>query len=357
MTNRQTTIKNIAERAGVSISTVSRVLSGKAKKYRISEHTEKDVIRIAKNLNYAPNQLARALRLRRTNTIGLIIPDISNPFFSSIARFIELESRKAGFSVMICDSEEDSEIERDSIKILGMRKVDGMIICPVGKESKYISAIVKQNVPVVTVDRYFPELDLAYVVSDNYHGSIDAVNHFIENGHQKIAFIQGLTDSSVNKDRLRGYKDALRMNGIPLSDTMVVGDSFGEQSGYIGAKFLLNRSERPTAIFAGGNLISFGAMRAIAEENLSIPDDISIIAFDDQAFSGYLSTPMTTIGQKKEEIGKISIKLLLNQMNLESTTEQTGIMVPTELIVRKSVKKLALTRTSGLKEKDVLVGV
>lgn len=354
MQNRQITIKIIAERAGVSVSTVSRVLSGKAKKYRISEKTEKAVIRIAKDLNYSPNQLARALRLSRTNTIGLIIPDISNPFFASIARYIELESRKSGFSVMICDTEENSEIEKDSIKILGMRKVDGMIICPVGKESKHISDIAKLNIPVITVDRYFPELNLAYVVSDNYNGAIDAVNYFIENGHQRIAFIQGLRDSSVNKDRLRGYRDALKSHNIPFTDSFVVGDHFGEQSGYIGAKFLLNRPDRPTAIFAGSNLISFGAMRAMAEENLNIPDDISMIAFDDQPFSGYLSTPMTTIGQKKEEIGKISVKLLLNEMNLENKSDQKGIIMPTELIIRKSVKNLIFSTNSDSVRDTVL---
>jgi len=338
--NRQATIKIIADRARVSISTVSRVLSNQAKKYRISEKTEKVVLRIANELNYEPNQLARALRTKQTNTIGLIIPDISNPFFSSIARCIEIESRKAGYSVMICDSQEDTDIEKNSIKILGMRKVDGMIICPVGKESKYISDITKHNIPVITVDRYFPDLKLSYVVSDNYNGSIHAVNHFVENDHRKIAFIQGLRDSSVNNDRLRGYKDALKKHGIQLKESYIVGDDFGEQNGYISTKFLLSGSDRPTAIFAGSNLISLGAMRAITEENLKIPDDISIIAFDDQPYSEFLSTPMTTVTQQKEEMGKISIKLMLDELKSKDVTDKKGIVVQTELIVRKSVKKL-----------------
>jgi len=338
--NPPATIKIIADRANVSITTVSRVLSGKGNEYRISSKTQEVVFRIANELHYEPNLFARALRLKRSNTIGMIIPDISNPFFAIIASCVERESRKAGYSVIVCDSQESTDIERESIKILEMRMVDGLIICPVGKESKYISELAKHGVPIVTVDRYFPRLNLSYVVSDNYNGSIQAINHFVENGHTKIAFIQGLLDSSANNDRLRGYKDGLKAHNIAINETFIVGDSFGEQNGYIGAKFLLNGSDRPTAIFAASNLISLGAMRAISEEHLKIPNDISMIAFDDQPYSDYLFTPMSTINQKKEELGKLSISLLLKEIHSNNTTDKKRIVVPTELIVRKSVAKL-----------------
>ena len=338
--NTKTTIKVIADRADVSVTTVSRVLSRQAKEYRIGTKTEETVLRIANELNYEPNILARSLRLQQTYSIGMIVPDISNPFFASIARYVEIESRKAGYSVMICDSQEDTEVEKDSIKVLGMRKVDGMIVCPVGKESKYIEEISEKNIPIVTVDRCFPKLNLSYVVSDNYNGSIQAVNHFVEKGHRKIAFIQGLSDSSVNNERLRGYRDAHERHNLPLNESFIVGEDFGEKNGYIGAKILLNGPDRPTAIFGGSNLISLGAIRAISEESLKIPDDISIIAFDDQPYFDFLATPLTSVGQKKEELGKIAIKLLLSELNEENTTDKKKIIVPTELIVRASVKKL-----------------
>lgn len=334
------TLNVVANLADVSITTVSRVLSGKAEKYRISKRTKDEVLRIAKDLQYEPNQLARALRMKQTYTIGMIIPDISNPFFSSIARYVEVESRRAGYSVMICDSQEDTAVEKDSIKILETKKVDGMLICPVGKESKHIFKMAEQNIPVVMVDRYFPELKLSYVVSDNYNGSIQAVNHFAEKGHRRIAFIQGIPGSSVNEDRLRGYRDAHMLSGIPINESYIVGDNFGEQNGYIGTKMLLNESKPPTAIFAGSNLISLGSMRAIKEEHLSIPDDISMIAFDDQPYSEFLPSPMTAVRQKIEELGKLSIKLLLNEMNSDEISDKKRIVVPTELIVRNSVKKL-----------------
>lgn len=338
--NPPVTIKSIADQAKVSISTVSRVLSGKAESYRISKKTEDAILKIAQDLKYEPNHLARALRLRQTNTIGMIIPDIANPFFSSIVNCVEIESRKAGYSVITCGSQENSDVEKESVKILVMRKVDGMIICPVGEESSHIYELTKKNIPFIIVDRYFPNLDLPYVVSDNYNGSIKAVNHFVENGHTKIAFIQGLPTSSVNKERLRGYKEALREHKIPINESFIVGDNFGEQNGYIGAKILLNRSEPPTSIFAASNLISLGAMRAVSEENLKIPDDISLIAFDDQPYSDFLSTPMTTIEQKKEELGRISIRLLLDEITKGKKSEKKGIIVPTELRIRKSVKRL-----------------
>lgn len=340
--NISPTIKIIAENAKVSISTVSRVLSGQAVRYRISKRTERKVHKIAKDLNYEPNQLARALRTKQTYTIGMIIPDISNPFFSSIAQCVEIESRKAGYSIIICDSQEETEIEKDSIKTLSSRKIDGIIICPVGNESGHIDDLSRRNIPIVTVDRYFPDLDLPYVVTDNYLGSVLAVNHFVENGHRKIAFIQGLPNSSVNKERLKGYKAALQNHNLPVNDFYIVGDNFGEQNGYIGAKILLNAPDRPTAIFCGSNLISLGAIRAITDENLKIPDDISTIAFDDQFYSGYLATPMTTIGQEKEDMGKIAIRLLLNKINSKNLKDKKGIVIPPKLIVRKSVRRLGL---------------
>ncbi len=338
--NDHTTLKIIAGSANVSVTTVSRVLSGKAEKYRISKKTEDIVYRIAQDLKYEPNQLARALRMKQSCTIGVIIPDISNPFFSSIVRHVEIESRKAGYIVMVCDSQEDTEIEKNAINMLEMRKVDGMIICPVGEESKYIEKLINRKTPVVITDRYFPNLNLSYVTSDNYNGSIQAVNHFIEKGHRKIAFIQGLSESSVNKDRLRGYKNVHQMNSLPINESYIVGENFGEHSGYIGSKILMSGSDHPTAILACSNLICLGAMRALREDQLRIPDDISMIAFDDHPYSDYLYTPMTTIRQKVKDIGKISIKLLFDIIDLENPSEKKEIIVPTELIVRKSVKSL-----------------
>lgn len=334
------TLEDIANKVGVSTTTVSRVLTGQSNRYRISDRTRELVSNTASELGYLPNQLARGLRTKRTNTIGLIIPDISNPFFSTIARNIEILARKVGISIILSDSQEDTQLEIESLRILQARNVDGLIICPVGEESAHLLNIVRNGLPVVIVDRYFPDINCPHVVSDNYQGALDAVSHFFEMEHKRVAFIQGRVNTSVNNDRVRGYRDAHKLHNIPVDESLIVGDSFGKRNGYSSAKILLKKNPPPTAIFLASNLISLGAMSAIHEENLKIPDDISIIAFDDQPYSDYLATPMTTVNQQTAEAGEISFKLLLSQIEDEQYKSVERIVLPTTLIFRKSVKRL-----------------
>jgi len=334
------TLKNIADHIGVSVSTVSRVLSGKASDYRISKETEKNVREVAKKLNYSPNQLARGLRLKKTNVIGLVIPDISNPFFASIAKSVESEARKAGYSIMLCDTQEDTKIEISSLQLLWNRKVDGVIICPVGQESKHLERLWDTGFPMVVIDRYFPELECPSIISDNYQGALDGVNYLLENNHRIIGCIQGFLKTSVNDDRVRGYRDAHKTHNITFDDSLIVGDSFGEQNGYISAKILLNRTVKPTAFFTFSNLICLGVIHAIKEENLRIPEDISIVSFDDHSYANYLSTPISTIVQQKDEMGVIASKLLTDQIESGIRYNTKGVVLPTKLVIRKSVKKL-----------------
>ncbi|MBN2410913.1 LacI family DNA-binding transcriptional regulator [candidate division KSB1 bacterium] len=332
------TLKTIAHQLGISESTVSRVLNGKASKYRISKKTEEIILKTAKELNFTPNPLARSLRLNKTNTIGLVIPDISNPFFSSIARNVEQEARKLGYSIILCDTEEDTDLEKESLELLELRKVDGLIISPVGQTFNYIKRIYNNGMPIVIIDRYFPDLDIPYVTSDNYKGAFEAISYLIDNGHRSIACIQGLTHTSPNNERVRGYREALLNYHLPVDEALIVGDSFGEQNGYLETKLLLKNEKNITAIFSVSNLISLGALRAIYEEGLRVPEDISIISFDDQPYSDYLATPMTTVTQKNKEMGQISIKLLINQIESKIRFSSKCVILPTKLIKRKSVK-------------------
>jgi len=333
-------MKNVAKKAGVSNTTVSRVLSGKASEYGITEETEEKVKKIAKELNYVPNQLAKGLRLKQTKSIGLVVPDISNPFFSCIVKNISKEAHKLGYSLSLYDSQDDTNIEANNLNYLQNRVVDGFIVCPVGKKYKHIQGLVKDGAKVVVVDRYFPDLKCPSIISDNYQGAVDGTEYFIENGHEKIGFIQGEIGTSVNDDRVKGYRDTLQKHNIPVNDSLVVGDSFGERNGYISTKLLLNRKPKVTAIFATSNLISHGALRAISEEGLQIPEDISIISFDDQPYSDLLKTPMTSITQQKEEIGRIAFKLLIEFIKNVKIDRSQIVTLPTKLIERKSVKKI-----------------
>jgi LacI family transcriptional regulator len=338
--NSQTTLKHIADQSGVSATTISRVLTGQAGRYRISKETEAAVRKLAKELDFVPNQLARGLRLKKTLTIGLVIPDISNPFFAGIAQQATLGTRKHGYSVILCDSQDSTELEIQSLTLLQSRNVEGVVLCPVGRSSDHLMEFVSGKLPIVLVDRFFPELPLPYVSSDNVHGAKQATELLIENGHRRIACLQGLRSTSPNEFRIAGYKEALAKHHIPIDETLIVGDSFTEQSGYIETKLLLKTQPDVTAILSLCNLNALGAIRALAEEKRNIPKDISIISFDDPPYSAYLATPMTTVAQSYSEMGEVAVKLLFDQIQSSRGQTKGGILLPTSLVDRKSVKQL-----------------
>ena len=335
--NRRTTLKTIADELGVSITLVSRVLNGQAPKYRISKKTAESVIRVAEELNFSPNHIARGLVLRKTSTIGLLIPDISNPFFSDIARHVSAEVRKLGYSIILCVSEEDTDIENDMLSILQSRMIDGLIVSPVGLSEDHLIQLHKSGLPLVIVDRHFDDVELTYVTSDNFKGAYEGTCHLIDHGHSDIAFIQGTPGSSTNVERRRGYEAALEEFNIPIVDNSIVGDKFSERNGYLETKLLLKRKNPPTAIFLANNLIALGALRAFDEEEVEIPQDISIISFDDFPYSPYLKTPLTAIAQQTAEMGQMAVKLLFNQIEQQGNCESQAIMLPTTLMERGSV--------------------
>ena len=336
----QPTLQFIAGRSGVSVTTVSRVLSGQTARYRISKKTEAAVRKLAREFPFVPNQLARGLRLKKTLTIGLVVPEISNPFFANIARQVTIGTRAAGYSVIVCDTEDNLELEKQSIRLLKSRNVEGILLCPVGQSSEHLTEFVNSKLPVVLVDRYFPELPLPYVISDNVGGAKQATELLIANGHNRIACLQGLVGTSPNKSRIQGYKEALTQHFLPIDESLIVGDGFDEQSGYIETKLLLSTRPDVKAILALSNLNALGAIRALAEERRSVPDDISIISFDDSPCWPYLATPMTCVAQAYSEMGEVAVKLLFDQIRSRREQTQRGILLPTTLMMRKSVKQL-----------------
>lgn len=336
----QMTLQSIAERCGVSVTTISRVLSGQAERYRISKETEEAVRKMAKEANFVPNQIARGLRLKRTHTIGLVVPEISNPFFASIAHQVNTGTRTAGYSLMVCGTDDDIQLEKQSLKLLRSRSVEGIVLCPVGQSSDHLKDFVGGNLPLVLVDRYFPDLPLPYVGSDNVAGARQATELLISNGHRRIACLQGLRGTSPNELRIQGYKEALKRHYIPIDDALIAGDNFSEQSGYIESKLLLATRPDVRAIFALSNLNALGAIRALTEEKRRIPEDVSIISFDDPPYAAYLATPMTTVAQMHSEMGTVALKLLFDQIKSPNGPTNKGILLPTTLVMRKSIKKL-----------------
>ncbi|MEP1955059.1 MAG: substrate-binding domain-containing protein, partial [Algoriphagus sp.] len=222
--------------------------------------------------------------MKSTKTIGLIVPDIANPFFSEIARSIENEARNNGYFVILGDSNDDQKLEEELVSLMQKRRVDGLIIAPVGKDSKTFEQLVSRNFPLVFVDRYFEELDGSYVSSSNYEGAVKATKFLIGNGHRKIACLQGLHGTSTNSNRVNGYLETLESEGLISDRNLVKGDSYSESDGYLNALILLKEFPQITAVLCLSNLIALGALRAIKELGKKVPEDISLITFDDQPY-------------------------------------------------------------------------
>jgi LacI family transcriptional regulator len=334
------TLRDIAERSGVSVSTVTRVLNDKAREYRISDETSQLVLKTARRLKYRPNQLARGLRLKKTHTIGLLAPDIANPFFAYVTRQIQNIAAEKDYSIVICNTNENQDIEIEQTQLLLSKGIDGFIIMPVGLSFKHLLNVKKEGVPVVLIDRCFEELPFNSVVIDNYRGAYEAVNHIIEYGHDRIAMIQGLPHTYTNNGRVAGYRAALREHKINFNRNYLVGTDFGKENGYISAKALLSQKKRPTALFLSSDLIALGALEAIFELGLRIPDDVSLVAFDDIDFAPFLVSPLTVVSQPKDQIGERAVNLLIDQIGkINSRRTKTEILQP-ELIIRGSVKRI-----------------
>lgn len=330
------TLKDIAAKTGVSVSTVSRVLHDNSQKYKISNETAARVKLVAKDLGYRVNALARGLRQQKTHEIGIIVPDISNPFFSEIVKSLAGELRKKGYNFIVYDSDEDINIEKTGVKSLLEKRVDGLIIASVGQDFSHIQKIRDAEIPVVMVDRCFDKLDVDSVSVDNVKGALLAVNHLITEGHSRIAFIQGLLGTYANENRLEGYKQALQTAGIPIDEQLIVGDDFRSFNGYLKTKSLLNLSKPPTAIFTAGDLIALGTLEACREMNISVPDDLSLITFDDPVFTSYLSPALTAVEQPRFKIAEIVVAMLCSRIK-NPHEERRKILLEPKLNIRSSV--------------------
>ncbi|MEZ5385931.1 MAG: LacI family DNA-binding transcriptional regulator [Prosthecobacter sp.] len=310
-------LKSLAQHLGISASTVSRVLSGRGDEFRIAKDTQKRILDEAAAMGVRPDELARSLRLQSTRTLGLIIPDISNPFFAALARAVERSARAQGYTVLLADSQESAEVEAECIRMLIDRRIDGLILAPVGGESKHLRPLIASKLPLTQVDRVVASLKTASVAADNFSGAREAVRLLVKLGHRRIACLQGKEDSSVIAERVRGYRAGLTEAGLRIEKNLLVG---GEHSQAIAREHtlrLLDLQPRPTAILALSNLLALGAIEAVRERGLVIPADVSLIAFDEQPWAALLSPPLTTLAQPVEDMGTAAVDSLLAQIKPE----------------------------------------
>lgn len=323
-------MKDVARLAGVSTATVSRILNSPDAG---RPETRRRVAAAVKKLGYEPNVSARNLRINRTATIIVVLPDINNPFFSFIVRGIEDVAHEKGFSVLLCNTDNDLERELEYTKIIGRRGADGAIFLTARVSSPHILTMA-ERVPVVLACEYIDGA-VSRVSIDNVAAAMDATRHLIRLGHQRIAYVNGPPDVILCRDRLRGYTLALQQAGLPVYDDLVVSGTFYLESGVEAARRLLSLSEPPTAVFCANDEMAIGFIREASGLGRRVPNDVAVVGFDDIRFAAFCRPALTTVAQPMYEIGRRAARMLLDQ--LEGKAEgPRSIVLPHRLVVRES---------------------
>lgn len=324
------TIKRIAELAKVSSATVSKILNGKDQ--YISEATRQRVLEIVDREGYIPNGIAKSLKMKRTKTLGIIMPDVMNLFFSELARGVEDAAEKSGYSVILCNSDNKESKEAKYTQILQEKMVDGIILA--ASENSESKSLVKCNIPMVLLDRDI-DIDgkIGRIVVDNEGGAYNATNFLIKKGCKNVGIISADSKNKPSAQRLKGYEKALLDGGLEVDEQKIFLQSYTIESGYMGALALMERTYID-GIYCGNDLIAIGAIRAIKEKNIKIPEEIKIIGFDDISISQYIDPPLTTIKQPIYEMGKEAVKMLIGIIE-KKDIEMTKVL-KTTIVERES---------------------
>ncbi len=314
------TVKDVAEKSGVSVSTVSHVINGTR---FVSDELKTKVRKAMEELEYKPNLIARSLRTKRSNVLGLIIADITNPYYSEMAWNIENLGHLQDYTVMLCNSEGEPIKEEFYIKRLLEMRADGIIIISSKIRQEKLEEMVGKDLPVVLIDKHDAGIQMDLIKIDEFEGGRMATEHLISLGHQRIACINGVSENYLNVHRLRGYQSAMENAGLKLDAHLMISSDFDVVAGYRNGKSLLEMDDPPTAIFATGDLIAYGVIQAAYKKGLSVPKDLSIVGFDDVYLSKYFIPPLTTIKQPIYEISETAINCFFERMEDNQKTGRT----------------------------------
>ncbi len=332
------TLDEVAQHAGVSTATASRALS---RPDLVAEKTRNRILSAVKELGYSPNQTARSLRQNATRTLGLIISDILVPFHAEVAKGVEDYASNQGYSTLLCNSDESILREREDLELLRRFPVQGLILEPTGGDLANIEAFVKADIPVVEVDRLSGAEGVIKVISDNVQGAADATRYLLDLGHRDIAVIAGNLRLTSGQERLEGVTRTLRAAGITLPPEWIVTGLNTAEDGARGARALFADAKRkPTAVIAVNFMMTAGALLVLRELGLSIPNDVSVIGFDDSPVATLLDPPLTVVAQSAYEMGRSAAKLIIEQIETGSALKPASSMVrfPMRLIVRQSCR-------------------
>ncbi|MBX4267812.1 LacI family DNA-binding transcriptional regulator [Clostridium estertheticum] len=322
-------IKDIAIECNVSATTVSRALNNSKE---ISKKTRELILKTCEEKGYIPNSAARSLILNKTNMIGLLIPDITNQYYAYVSKGVSSYLEKIGYGLVLCNSDRNKDNENRYIDFLAQKRVDGIILIPVKPKASDYKNIVA-NVPLVMADNYVKDLEVSYVGNDNYVGARKIVSHMLRQGYRKIGVILGDESSTASNERLKGYKDILTENNIEISNDILLNSSANFEDGFKLAQILIKK--KVDAIFTINDSVAMGVMKYAHMNNILIPKDIGIAGYDDIEQASMLTVPLTTVHQKKFELGQIAAKILIEEINNHNTLKQTIILQP-ELVIRKS---------------------
>ncbi|MFC5653835.1 LacI family DNA-binding transcriptional regulator [Paenibacillus solisilvae] len=326
------TIYDVAREAGVSIATVSKVINGKGK---ISEETRGTVLEIMARMNYQPSVIASALTGKKTYTLGLLVPDISNPFFAEIARAIEDQSQHYGYSVVMCSTDnKDKKVEK-YIALLLQKSVDGIIIATGIDETVIMEQLLSKSLPVVLLAREMPHAAVNTVVVDDYVGGSLAADHLLGLGHKHIAVLGENIKVISSRERIRGFRAKLADVQIPMREDWLKYCDYRIEDGKQKALQLLQTEDRPTAIFACNDMLAVGALQAAKESGVKVPDDLSIVSFDNTILAMVTDPQLTTIAQPMNEMGKLAVDLIVDELKGRKNVKQRTVLRP-ELLIRQS---------------------
>ena len=325
------TIKDVADAAGVSTATVSRVLANKP---HVRQEVKDRVMKVVKSLNYRPNRVARSLRSRQSTIIGLIVSDIENPFFQQVGRAVEDAAHEQGYSVMLCNNDEDPEKELRYLHLIRDENLAGIILSPTRQTADDFSATYALNIPMVVIDRRVSNTEVDNVLIDNVQAAHAITTHLIEHGYRRIAAIFGL-GSTTGRERREGFVQALKANDLQPSTDLVKYANPREDDGFNTTLKMLQLPEPPEAILTSNSLLAAGALCALRESKKTIPEEVAFASFDETTWAKLIIPSLTVIKQPTHEIGRTATELLLKRIQ-EPTRSHREVILKAKLITRQS---------------------
>jgi LacI family transcriptional regulator len=325
-------MRDVAQRAGVSVSTVSHVVNNTR---AVSADARAQVQQAMAALGYKPNALARSLRRQKTHSIGMIVPDNANPFFAEIARAIEDIGFARSYSIILCNSDGNLEKQAAYVDLLIERRVAGILFVAAGVSTEVVADLQRRRMPLVVIDRAVPGAAVDRVQTNHYQGGQLATQHLIELGHRRIACIAAGSDLSPSAERVTGYRDTLAAHGLAYDPDLVAPGDFQFASGYRAAQQLLDLPQPPTAVFACNDLMAVGCISAATARGLRVPQDLAVVGFDDVKLASFTNPPLTTVAQPKREIGRLAMEMLLARMR-DPDAPPHSVRLDTRLVIRQS---------------------